>query len=412
MKSNKPTNNDQYQQKNIRVRLSLVLILALLLTACGSSGSPTTDNNQSVIAEDISTDGNDNIDPTPTDNISTPTEKPTPTPKPTPQIDRITLSCAGDCTIGTDPRFGYGSSFIATYDRVKDFSYFLKNVQKYFANDDMTIVNFEGTLTNCTTRVDKTFTFRAPPSYVKVLTKGSVEAVAFANNHCRDFGIESYNDTRATLKKAGVKYSSYSIVSTYKIKKEKTGNKYKIGMISVCGLDSYEGSKAQIASGIKKLKRRHCDLIIMSMHDGIERQYYPRESQKGLARYAIDHGAHLVLGHHPHVLQGIEKYKKAYIVYSLGNFCFGGNSNPSDKDTMIARPTFIFKNGKLRIKQTILRIIPCCLSSTTGYNNYQPTPKKGAEKKRVLSKINEMCEALGTTLKDNNGKLTMIISPK
>ncbi len=390
-------------------RISVFLITALLLTACGSAGEPTTEQVQSAITEE---DENGNTDVVPTDETPAPvpTEKPTPTPKPTPQIDRITLSCAGDCTIGTDPRFGYGSSFIATYDRVQDYSYFLKNVQRYFANDDMTIVNFEGTLTNRTTRVDKTFTFRAPPSYVKVLTKGSVEAVAFANNHCRDFGIESYNDTRETLKKAGVKYSSYSIVSTYRIKKEKTGNKYKIGMISVCGLDSYEGSKSQIASGIKKLKRRNCDLIIMSMHDGIERQYYPRESQKGLARYAIDLGANLVLGHHPHVLQGVEKYKKAYIVYSLGNFCFGGNSNPSDKDTMIARPTFIFKNGKLKVRQTVLRIIPCCLSSTTSYNNYQPTPKKGSEKKRVLSKINDMCEALGTTLKNSSGKLTTTIS--
>ena len=392
-------------------RISVFLITALLLTACSSAGEPATEQVQSAITEE---DENGNTDVVATDETPAPvpTEKPTPTPKPTPQIDRITLSCAGDCTIGTDPRFGYGSSFIATYDRVKDYSYFLKNVQRYFANDDMTIVNFEGTLTNRTTRVDKTFTFRAPPSYVKVLTKGSVEAVAFANNHCRDFGIESYNDTRETLKKAGVKYSSYSIVSTYRIKKEKTGNKYKIGMISVCGLDSYEGSKSQIASGIKKLKRRNCDLIIMSMHDGIERQYYPRESQKGLARYAIDLGANLVLGHHPHVLQGVEKYKKAYIVYSLGNFCFGGNSNPSDKDTMIARPTFIFKNGKLKVRQTVLRIIPCCLSSTTSYNNYQPTPKKGSEKKRVLSKINDMCEALGTTLKNSSGKLTTIVSNK
>ena len=398
-------------QKKKLTKLSIFLISALLFTACGSASTPTTEQAQSAITEEGE---NGNTDPVATDETPTPdpTETPDPTPKPTPQIDRITLSCAGDCTIGTDPKFGYSSSFIATYDRVQDYAYFLKNVQRYFANDDMTIVNFEGTLTNRTTRADKTFTFRAPPSYVKVLTKGSVEAVAFANNHCRDFGIGSYDDTRATLKKAGVKYSSYSIVSTYRIKKEKTENKYKIGMISVCGLDSYEGSKSQIASGIKKLKRRNCDLIIMSMHDGIERQYYPRDSQKGLARYAIDQGANLVLGHHPHVLQGVEKYKNAYIVYSLGNFCFGGNSNPSDKDTMIARPSFIFKNGKLRVRQTVMKIIPCCLSSTTSYNNYQPTPKRGSERKRVLSKINGMCEQLGTTLKDSNGKLTTIISPK
>ena len=196
------------------------------------------------------------------------------------------------------------------------------------------------------------------------------------------------------------------------MKKERTGNKYKIGMISVCGLDSYSASLTQIESGIKKLKKKNCALIIVSMHEGIERQYSPESDQKGIAHFAIDHGADIVLGHHPHVLQGVEKYKGAYIVYSLGNFCFGGNSNPSDKDTMIARPTFVFKNGRLKKGQTILRLVPCCLSSTTSYNNYQPTPKTGSERTRLLGKINGMCEALGTTLKDENGKLTIRVRKK
>ncbi|MBR6228576.1 MAG: CapA family protein, partial [Eubacterium sp.] len=341
-----------------------------------------------------------------------PTPEPTPTPKPTPQIDKITLSCAGDCTIGTDPKFNYSTSLNAMVTRVGDMGYFFKNMQKYFDNDDMTIVNFEGTLTNRTTPAQKTFTFRGPPSYVKILKKGNIESVGFANNHCRDFLEGSYYDTMATLKKAGIKYSSYYRTSIYKVEKKKTGNKYKIGMISVCGLDSYSGSLAQIKSGTERLKKKNCDLIIVSMHDGTERMYSPRDSQKGIARYAIDHGADIVLGHHPHVLQGVEKYKGSYIIYSLGNFCFGGNSNPSDKDTMVARPTFVFKNGKLKKGQTILRLIPCCLSSTTAYNNYQPTPKTGSERGRVLAKINNMCEPLGTTLKDDQGKLTTIVRKK
>ena len=391
----KQTSHDR-SRRHMYIRLSLILIMSLLITACGSTGSTTSGSNADGTVAETDYDDPENPDGSTATEAPAPTEKPAPTPKPTPQIDKITLSCAGDCTLGTDPRFGYSSSLIATMDRVGDPAYFFKNVQKYFAKDDMTIVNLEGTFTNRTTRAEKTFTFKAPPSYVKILTEGSVEAVAFANNHCRDFGTGSYDDTRETLKKAGVKYSSYSIVSIYKVKKEKTGNKYKIGMISVCGLDSYEGSRSQIASGMKKLKKRNCDLIIMSMHDGIERQYAPRDSQKGLARYAIDLGANLVLGHHPHVLQGVEKYKGAYILYSLGNFCFGGNSNPSDKDTMIARPTFMFKNGKLKKRQTIL----------------QPTPKKGSERTRLLSKINGMCEPLGTTLKDETGRLTLRVSKK
>ena len=328
-------------------------------------------------------------------------------------IDRVTISCAGDCTIGTDPKFSPYTNFTSVMNAVKDKAYFFKNVQRYFAKDDMTLVNFEGTLTSRTTRAPKTFTFKGPASYVKILTKGNIEAVAFANNHCRDFGQGSYTDTIRTFKKAGVKYSSYTKTCSYRVKKKKTGTKIRIGMISVNGLESYFAATAQIKSGIKRLKKeKKCDLIVVSMHAGIERQYYPTSTQKNLARYAIRSGAHLVLGHHPHVLQGVEKYRGAYIVYSLGNFCFGGNSNPSDKDTMIARPTFVFKNGKLQKKKTKLKLIPCCLSSTMSRNNYQPTPKKGSEKKRLLRKINGMCEALGTTLRDKKGKMTLLCRKK
>ncbi|MBR1874586.1 MAG: CapA family protein [Eubacterium sp.] len=332
---------------------------------------------------------------------------PTPTPKPTPKLDTVRLSCAGDCTLGTDPKFNYSSSFNAMVKRVKNKAYFFKNMQKYFASDDMTLVNFEGTLTTRTTPSIKKFTFKGPPSYINIIKKGNIEALAFANNHCRDYGEGSYYDSIDTFKKAKVKYSSYSKVCTYTVKKKKTGTKIKIGMISVNGLEGYEAARSLIASGVKKLKKKKCKLIIMSMHAGVERQYYPNQTQISLAHYAVDCGCSLVLGHHPHVIQGAEKYKGVFIVYSLGNFCFGGNSNPTDKDTMIAVPIFKFKNGRLLKKQTRLKLIPCCVSSTTSYNNYQPTPKKGSEKKRVLAKLNKMCEALGTTLRSDLGKLTV-----
>lgn len=393
----------------------LLLVLGLTTAGCGDSSLTSSGNSLPSVADSTSETDGTIPDPSASPDATEapdPTPEPTLTPKPTPQIDKITLSCAGDCTIGTDPKFNYSTSLNAMVTRVGDMGYFFKNMQKYFDNDDMTIVNFEGTLTNRTTPAQKTFTFRGPPSYVKILKKGNIESVGFANNHCRDFLEGSYYDTMATLKKAGIKYSSYYRTSIYKVEKKKTGNKYKIGMISVCGLDSYSGSLAQIKSGTERLKKKNCDLIIVSMHDGTERMYSPRDSQKGIARYAIDHGADMVLGHHPHVLQGVEKYKGSYIIYSLGNFCFGGNSNPSDKDTMVARPTFVFKNGKLKKGQTILRLIPCCLSSTTAYNNYQPTPKTGSERGRVLAKINNMCEPLGTTLKDDQGKLTTIVRKK
>ena len=103
-----------------------------------------------------------------------------------------------------------------------------------------------------------------------------------------------------------------------------------------------------------------------------------------------------MLGHHPHVIQGVEKYKGRYIVYSLVNFCFGGNSTPSDMDTMIFQQTFtVGKNGMLQDSQ--INIIPCSISSDPGWNNYQPTPAQGQEAERIMNKINELCAQFGTS---------------
>ena len=114
---------------------------------------------------------------------------------------KITISAAGDCTFATDVNYAGGPSFVAKYNEVQNPAYFLAGVQSVFAHDDLTIVNFEGTLTNLTTRQDKEFAFRGEPEYVQILTSGSVEAVNVANNHSRDYGMQSLEDTRNYLKK-------------------------------------------------------------------------------------------------------------------------------------------------------------------------------------------------------------------
>ena len=291
----------------------------------------------------------------------------------------ITISAVGDCTFGSDRASPSSVNFYSVKRKHND-AYFFKKVKKVFAKDDLTIANFEGTLTKRGSRQPKKYAFRGNPSYVKILKKGKIEAVSFANNHCRDFGEISYKDTRKTLEKAGIKYASYGKVSTYKVKGK------KIGMIAVCGLDSVSGSKNLIRSGIKKLKKKKADLIIVSMHAGIEHTSRLNDVQKTIAHFAVKKGADLVLGHHPHVLQGIEKYKGKYIVYSLGNFCFGGNTNPSDKDTMIYQQTFYFSGNKLK-KKTTVKMIPCALSSKNYINNYQP---KIADKKRAARILRRM----------------------
>lgn len=312
----------------------------------------------------------------------------------------ITVSAAGDCTFGSDRSSPSSVNFYAVNRRKKNPGYFFKKVKKIFEKDELTLVNFEGTLTKRNTRAPKTYAFKGSPGYVNILKKGSVEAVAFANNHCRDFGTGSYEDTIRIFKKADIAYSSYSKVAIYKVKGK------RIGMISVNGLESLNSVRQLIQSGMKKLKKKKADLCIVSMHAGNEHTYTISATQKSIARYAVQKGADLVLGHHPHNLQGIEKYKGVYIVYSLGNFCFGGNTNPSDKDTMIFQQTFVFKNEKLKRKKSKAKIIPCSVSSVSTINNYQPAPAKGTKRTRILKKLDNMCRPMGLTLRDKKGKWT------
>jgi hypothetical protein len=143
---------------------------------------------------------------------------------------------------------------------------------------------------------------------------------------------------------------------------------------------------------IEKMKEQGAKLIIASFHWGDESATVPNETQVQLAHSAIDNGADLVIGHHPHVLQGIEKYNGKYILYSLGNFCFGGHKNPADKDTMIFQQTFSFTDGSLQPEENIVRIIPCSLSSVTDRNDYRPTPQTGEEAERIVNRLNQFCK--------------------
>ena len=300
-----------------------------------------------------------------------------------PEPVTITISAAGDCTLGTDENFDPGTNFVSKYNEVSDPGYFLSNVKDIFSSDDLTIVNLEGTLSSAGERADKKFAFRGDPSYTEILTRGSVEAVNLANNHSKDYGEQSFQDTITNVEAAGITTFGYERTAIV----EKKG--VKIGLLGTYVLKDGIGCKQGMLDNINSLKQQGAQLIIASFHWGIEREYEPEAVQKELAHAAIDAGAHLVLGHHPHVLQGVEEYNGRYICYSLGNFCFGGNKNPSDKDTMIYRQTFTITGDEVAADDN-KEIIPCSLSSATSINNYQPTPAEGTEKERIMNKIHDL----------------------
>lgn len=302
----------------------------------------------------------------------------------------LTLSVVGDCTLGTDETFDYDTSLNAYYENYGA-DYFLQNVKNIFSADDLTIANFEGTLTDSDEREDKTFAFKAPASYASILTGGSVEAVNTANNHSHDYGEQSFDDTLAALDDAGIVHFGYDETAVMDVKG------IKVGLVGIYELYDHLEREQQLKDNIAKVKADGAQLIVAIFHWGNETETVPDSNQTTLGRIAIDEGADLVCGHHPHVLQGIETYKGRNIVYSLGNFCFGGNSSPSDMDTMIYQQTFTIDADGVK-KDNVTNIIPCSISSAAydGYNNYQPTPAEGDEATRILGKINERSSWIST----------------
>ena len=291
----------------------------------------------------------------------------------------LTVSVVGDCTLGTDENFDYDTSLNAYYENYGA-DYFMANVKSIFSKDDLTIANFEGTLTESTEREDKQFAFKAPASYANILTAGSIEAVNTANNHSHDYGEESFNDTLKALDTANILHFGYDETAVTEVKG------VKVGLVGIYELNDHLGREEQLKQNIAKVKQDGAQLIVVIFHWGNEKEEVPDENQKTLGHLAIDEGADLVCGHHPHVLQGIEEYKGKNIVYSLGNFCFGGNAYPSDMDTIIFQQTFTIDQNGVK-DDNVTKIIPCSISSDSDYNNYQPTPAEGEEATRIMQKI-------------------------
>lgn len=356
-----------YRERQLRILyigigagiLLLILILSFAVKGCSSRKSKAASSSK---AENISQTGSLTV-----------------TPEPKMDPVSLTLSVVGDCTLGTDEYFDYDTSLNAYYENYGA-DYFMANVKGIFSKDDLTIANFEGTLTESTEREDKQFAFKAPASYANILTAGSVEAVNTANNHSHDYGEESFNDTLKALDTANILHFGYDETAVTEVKG------VKVGLVGIYELNDHLGREEQLKQNIAKVKQDGAQLIVVIFHWGNEKEEVPDENQKTLGHLAIDEGADLVCGHHPHVLQGIEEYKGKNIVYSLGNFCFGGNAYPSDMDTIIFQQTFTIDQNGVK-DDNVTNIIPCSISSDSDYNNYQPTPAEGEEATRIMQKI-------------------------
>lgn len=315
-----------------------------------------------------------------------------------PEIQKVTITAVGDCTLGPTQNQGYAGSFHDYYDRYGE-DYFFEGVRDLFKSDDFTLVNLECVLSDSTDRVEKTFNLKGKPGYVGILTGSSVEGVSLGNNHTFDYGQSGLDDTRNVLDQAGIIFGFNEHTATYE-----TDSGIVIGIVSASQLSADEKHAGYIRDGIKQLREEGADLVIASCHWGIEREHYPNDYQKNLAHQIIDWGADVLIGTHPHVLQGVELYKEKIICYSLGNFCFGGNRNPADKDTAVFRQTFTFVDGVLQ-KDISADMIPYSISSTTQGNDFQPTPAEGDRKKTIIGNLNDYSKAYSAIEFDDDGRL-------
>jgi poly-gamma-glutamate synthesis protein (capsule biosynthesis protein) len=338
----------------------------------------------------------------------TPTPEPTPVyvpvyiPEPEPEYEyepeytgcpytvSVTISFAGDTTFGGDRRWrGYHRFMEEWSNSGYNHAHFFKNVADIFYESCLSIVNLEGTLTYLQyPHMDKEFVFRADPHFAHVLRYGNVDAVTIANNHTIDFFAAGMADTRAALSDAGILYFG----NEFYLVKEVNG--INIGLFGHrIWHDSHE-NRQRVHSGIQRLRADGAQLIIMFNHWGDEHVNHPAPYQISFGRYAVRAGVDLIVGAHPHVIQGIENYRGSYIVYSLANFSFGGNANPRDQDSFIFQQTFTFYRGTWNGERDT-NTIPIRISSIRTTNDFVPTPAEGADAERILARLARYSREIG-----------------
>ena len=277
----------------------------------------------------------------------------------------ITLSFTGDMMLAAYTCHSYKSSF-NYYADTQEPSYFLEKVKHIFEADDFTIVNLENVFTDRelpqrNKGTGRAFWFKSRTYNVSILTCSSVEGVSLANNHTYDFKQAGFDDTVETVTNAGLEYGTENKIMYF----EKEG--FRIAVICSGLWGEYQTDS--IISLLKTVEE-NSDYQIVFYHGGTESQHAPEQWRINASRKLVDNGADLVLGNHPHVLQPREVYNGVEIIYSLGNFCYGGHTAPKNR-TIIYQVSLIINKETLSVEHSSSNIIPCYVY-TGSSNNYQP----------------------------------------
>ena len=294
---------------------------------------------------------------------------------------RITVTFLGDCTLGGEE--GYRNNprgFLKTVER-EGYAYPFENLKFLTEHDDLTVVNLEGVLTDKNRqRASKTFTFSGPAAYTEILRTAGIECVSLANNHTYDYGNQGYTDTEDALTGAGIAYFGTDQVAVCEL------NGIRIGFAGISiTLNGAAGTRFR--EQIETLKKAGCAVVVTVMHAGREYRHTPNVYQKRMAGKAVRYGSDLVIGHHPHVVQGYEIIDGVPVVYSLGNCVFGGNVSPDEYEAAAVQADFWFEDGQP--EKTVLRFFPFMISGTDGTNDFRPVFPERDTAERILKSMED-----------------------
>ena len=292
----------------------------------------------------------------------------------------IRITFLGDCTLGGESPSRYKTIDFARRIEENGLDFPFRNLTCLTAEDDLTVANLEGVLSDRKlSKVKKKFNFIGPTAYTEILNLGSVECVTLANNHSHDYGEPGYKDTKAALESAGVCWFGTEAPALWQ-----SDEGLRIGFLGVSG--SLSGNRAkEYRRQAEKLREAGCAAVITVMHAGTEYSYDPPDAyQRQITNVAVPL-SDLIIGHHPHVVQGYKLLDGTPVVYSLGNCSFGGNTKPKDFDALVVQAVLRFTEGELQ--EMDLHFYPISISSDTHYNNYSPRLLTGSDAERVLEKL-------------------------
>lgn len=304
----------------------------------------------------------------------------------------IILTFTGDCTLGNVENLMRQPYSFVNVIREKGFDYPFAKVQELFTTDDLTIINLENVFYDeAKGKANKNYNFRSPTEFAQILPKGSVELAFIGNNHIMDYGEKGLRSTLDALTAQNVPwFGSIPVApSTYIYEKEGI----KVGFVGTYPAYFFTHTEDMRAS-MQALKEAGCEVIIAILHAGTEYSWTRDRTQGRIAKWFVNYGADLVIGHHPHIPQGMDIIGHASVLYSLGNFSFGGNhkmtvsrrANKRADRALIARVELNFDDNKQYMGHQI-NLIPVSPSGEYDHNNYQPVLLSGDAAEEALAMV-------------------------